>query len=781
MAEPVVTAAALEPLSETRLDPKPHGELLTYNPSIELFARAAGPRTLEIWRSNGQSVVKASQKGDKQTVEALRWKTDGEFLAVGWSDGVVRLMGLENSKAVHLISVCQSGEAKITCIGWTRNRTGKRAAVTAKPGTSWEKLSLEGLSLGEKNNKQDLPRELTFLEVETALPKLSPLPATGGSGDDMYVFTTRSSLEFLFRPFSPETADLVDVMLVGTDDEAIHLSIYDSFVIGKFQYTIPAAEMPEPLDAVPSLKLTHHASHQDLTTHSLLLQPSTGEEKNQIYLVPMDLTFIHSTLENLSLLASKTTTLQKLIRYVRQVQIHMMADWQSTRELPHRFLDSINDTLKETGKYGQMDVGQAMYHTVVTGHTFPEVKEWLVDQLAERGHKRWDKAVVSGLESVRNLVHENFLPALERIATILSRLLGIARFHDSKDEIGFTGIQITKVMDMVSSLMLVGNKILLAVMEELELFRAFSTWIRYEIDRLASSTVSDELTEKEATMEHGRILTYIQQFMPASPLRFYLSKVTTEDAARESANAEGITPLFDIVDKHIKKQEEGKQQQTTITQIEYIEGLLGRHADVVFQGIATAGKRSVRFGQLQHIKLEHDIAKLDIQMRSVAEVNHNAETYIALTEQERENSVHVFRAQTMIINGISGGVMTQHSHLQLGGSTVIDVKFLNEESLLVLLALAENDIRIIKVPHTSVNLGYHVYDPWVPAEPHVLNTEQVVSVFPNAKVPLESGFMPGQMEVREASSQRGQIPARVALLGKDGQTYKVFSLPRHIL
>lgn len=647
MAEPV--AAALEPLSETRLDPKPHGELLTYNPSIELFARAAGPRTLEIWRSNGQSVVKASQKGDKQTVDALKWKTDGEFLAVGWSDGVVRLMGLENSKAVHLISVCQPDETKITCIGWARNRTGKRATESAKSGTTWESLSLEGLSLGEKSHKPDLPRELTFLEVETALPKLSPLPATGGFGDDMYVFTTRASLEFLFRPFSPETADLVDVMLVGTDDGAIHLSIYDSFVIGKFQYTIPATEMPESLDAVPSLRLTHHASHPDLTTHSLLFQSSTVEEKNELYLVPMDLTFIHSTPENLSLLASKTTTLQKLIRYVKQVHTHMMTEWQSTRELPHKFLDSINDTLKETGKYGQMDVGQAMYHTVVTGHTFPEVKEWLVDQLAERGHKRWDKAVVSGLESVRNLVHENFLPVLERIATILSRLLGIARFHDSKDEIGFTSTQITKVMDMVSSLMLVGNKILLAVMEELELFRAFSTWIRYEIDRLASSTVSDELTEKEATMEHSKVHTYIQQFMPSSPLRFYLSKVTSEDSAQESANAEGITPLFDIVDKHIKKQEEGKPQTTTITQVAFIEGLLDRHADVVFQGIATAEKRSVRFGQLQHIKLEHNIAKIDIQMRRVAEVNHNAETYVALTEQERENSVHVFRSQTMII------------------------------------------------------------------------------------------------------------------------------------
>lgn len=91
-------------------------------------------------------------------------------------------MGLEGSKAVHLISVCQAGKAKITCIGWARNRTGRRAPQLAKPGTPWETLSLDGLKIGENDKKPDLPRELTFLEVETALPKLSPLPASGGFG-----------------------------------------------------------------------------------------------------------------------------------------------------------------------------------------------------------------------------------------------------------------------------------------------------------------------------------------------------------------------------------------------------------------------------------------------------------------------------------------------------------------------------------------------------------------------------------------------------------------------
>ena len=63
---------------ETRLDPKPHDRLLTYNPGIELFAWAAGPTSLQVWRSNGQVVAKVSQRGERETIQAIRWKADGK-------------------------------------------------------------------------------------------------------------------------------------------------------------------------------------------------------------------------------------------------------------------------------------------------------------------------------------------------------------------------------------------------------------------------------------------------------------------------------------------------------------------------------------------------------------------------------------------------------------------------------------------------------------------------------------------------------------------------------
>ncbi|KAH9906466.1 anaphase-promoting complex, cyclosome, subunit 4-domain-containing protein [Xylariomycetidae sp. FL2044] len=785
MTEPI----ELRLFSETRLEPRPRPGLLTCNPSIELLAGAAGPKTLQIWRFNGEVVTTNIQRGERDTVDATRWKPDGQFLAVGWSDGVVRLMGLETNKAVHQMSVCEAGKFRITCIGWARNYAGRNPHPSSIKSSfmTWENLASQVLDTGSKNEVLDLPRELAFLEVETALPKLGPLPISGGFGDDSYVFTTIPSLEFLFRPLSPQDSDKVDVMIVGTNDGRIHISMYDSFVIGSFD-----SPFSQTKEGQSPLQLYRHASHPDLSTHSLIFKSSETEKTKTLYLIPLDLTFIQSSPENLSLLASKTTTLQKLLRYVNQVQMHMVHEWQATRELPSRFVNSINETLRESGNYGDIGIGQAMYHSVVTGHTFPEVKEWLVDQLAERGHKRWDKAVVSGLKALRGLAHENFIPALERVGIILSRLLGISRFHEGKAEIGFTSAQIMVVMDIVSCSLLVANKILLLVMEELELFECFSTWLRHEIDRLASSSSTDELTEKEATMQHGKVLAYIQQYLPASPLRYYLSKVP--DAERDGHKSDEVTALTDLLNKQIKKHEESQTEIAVLPQIEYLCSLLSAKSSIIFDGLAEAEKRSVRFGQPTEIRLERNISKIDVRVSSTAQPPDASQglTFTAITTEEEENEIYVFRTTTNITNGISGSVTTELSRMTLGDGKILDLSFLYDDSLLVLWALKDEPIRLIRIPHQSNDLGYKPYVPSgtttasaATAPPHhILTNDQVTSVFLNMTLPSDpsssssSAFVPTQMEVREASFERGKLPPRICLLGgRDLSTCRVYALP----
>lgn len=158
-------------------------------------------------------------------------------------------------------------------------------------------------------------------------------------------------------------------MIVASDDGLLHLSIYDSFIIGSFS-------LPADILAGGRCKVIEHACHSKYSTHALLL-----ETDQAVHLLPMDLRFVATSSGYLSLLASKSTSLQNLLRYIHQVQLLMAAEFKSTQDLPSRFLANVGETLSGQG---QMNIKEAMYHSVATGHTLPVVREWLVDELAER-------------------------------------------------------------------------------------------------------------------------------------------------------------------------------------------------------------------------------------------------------------------------------------------------------------------------------------------------------------------------------------------------------------
>lgn len=409
-------------------------------------------------------------------------------------------------------------------------------------------------------------------------------------------------------------------MIVGSNDGSLHLSIYDSFVIGSLPAPVLGSEGVSHLIGM--------ASHPQMSTQALLMA-GQADRPDELHVLPVDLPFISSNPINLSLLASKLTTLQKLLRYLRQTQLHMQFEWKNTRELPSRFLRSVEGGLEEMNS-GPKSVVAALYHTVVTGHAYEPVREWLVDSLAERvsstnclpsnmltsskGHKRWEKAVVTGLESLRSLVHENFLPALDRCSIILSRLRGLAQFHDEREDIGFSVNQITKVMDIISCLNLVGHKILLVVMDELEHFKSFSAWLRFQIDRL-QSTNDEELTEKEATMDTGRVLTYIERYLVDSPLRIYFDEINQESRDADLGVMQQGVVVLDVLTTQLNKFDEDQEHMKALPHVEFLMDCATQWANAIFHDIAEAKKRSVRFGQPIRLAIGQKVDNFDMRMR----------------------------------------------------------------------------------------------------------------------------------------------------------------------
>ena len=112
-----------------------------------------------------------------------------------------------------------------------------------------------------------------------------------------------------------------------------------------------------------------------------------------------------------------------------------------------------------------------------------------------QGHKRWDKAVAGGYENIRRLTHECLLPALERSQVLLSRLLGLSKFHKVSDVLGLDSIKLNGIVETLDCLHLLAHRILNHANEELIQFSAFSRWLHHEIQILNSEPLSQTLEE----------------------------------------------------------------------------------------------------------------------------------------------------------------------------------------------------------------------------------------------------------------------------------------------
>ena len=187
------------------------------------------------------------------------------------------------------------------------------------------------------------------------------------------VFSSRASLDTLFQPLTTGSTDSADILVVGFEDGTVHLSIYDFFEIGSFNLQQASRGFQ---DCRPIL----HCSNPYSTTHSMLVSTPIGDQE-KLHIVPLDLRLISNAGRYLSLLASKSTQLHNVLRYIHQVQRQMHSDFKASQDLPSRYIANIEETLQ---KQADCNWIQAAYHLVVTGNCCPEVKEWLVDQLGER-------------------------------------------------------------------------------------------------------------------------------------------------------------------------------------------------------------------------------------------------------------------------------------------------------------------------------------------------------------------------------------------------------------
>lgn len=165
---------------------------------------------------------------------------------------------------------------------------------------------------------------------------------------------------------------------------------------------------------------------------------------------------------------------------------------------------------------------------------------------------------------------------------------------------GFTSQQISLIMDTVACLHLVSSKILIQVVDELDLFSSFSTWLRHEIDRLASdSSLPNEEVEKESSIDHSKVLLYLQTVMTSSPLATFFNDSPLDEGNEPWSHSKYGLPMFEFLDKELQKQERGLPYLQPLPRVDLLCTFLEQQAHTLFGQIAEAEKRNVLFGKPQ--------------------------------------------------------------------------------------------------------------------------------------------------------------------------------------
>ncbi|KAL8664050.1 MAG: hypothetical protein Q9202_003342 [Teloschistes flavicans] len=645
---------------------------LAYCPSMNLLALATADEQIDVYRAKGQRVFGVTRDESAGKVTSMQWKPDGQSLAVAFGHTMC-IASAHTGKVMYRKKSLASSKAPICCLGWATHFTNIQA-VRITLAQLADRLTLDDLlkSLGKATKPSgvlDLPTELALIDVATSLPKLPTLPIGGSQGD---VFSSRSSLDTLFKPLSTSSANFADVLVVGHEDGTIHISMSEDFTIGSFSLE----------DMGPDLtgtKLFLHCSHPCSTTHALLVSPNP-DHLEVLQLIPFDLRLLSSAGRYLSLLAAKVTELHNLQRYLCQVQEQIASEIRTSQDLPSKFMRNIDESLRERSDCTWV---QAAYHLVVTGHCYLDVKEWLVDELGERGHRRWDKAVTMGYETVRRLTHENLLPALDRMGVLISRLRGLSRFQPSDIMLGLSTPELDNMLDSVHCLQLVSHHLLKCAGLELQQFAHFSVWLRHEIERQAADPASasaQEVVDKDTDLNYASILEYIEGAMTHSQMPIYSGSQGEKQSQLNQDVGGGL--LFELYKKELIAVGAGHTVQKHLPGLCSLGLHFQRQSDSFFEHISETQRRNVHFGTA--VPLGQGISAYT-DTRMVEEV-------------------------TLIVeSGVSSTKSVKHAWVSVPDGAIRSLKFIDDE--FIMLALVEPGGKLcFHYVSRLVRIGYRPQD-----------------------------------------------------------------------
>jgi anaphase-promoting complex subunit 4 len=461
----------------------------------------------------------------------------------------------------------------ITCLGWgtvlTQDTVESKKSLKPALDESminglWSRLGLDPSersladdeddleTQGQEALLKDLPRQLAFLDVESILPRLSPIPTRHTASGRYDMFATQAALDDYLDSMQRKDRLAADVMFVGHSGGRNRVTVDDILEI-KYTPDFPGEGIMWPMeedDETPhSLVPLMYTSHPRSKHHAILRAErddnvSEGEDQDlkNLHITLFDIPLMSSGGSHLHLIVSRTAQLRDLCGYISCSIVSAKSDWTTHTNLPSRFMENVNETLEEKGE-GVLE--DNLYHLAMTGNFTPTILDWLRDELAERGHKRWDHAMTTLYNELSKILHTNLLPVLERSAVVATNLRGLARYYSNTPHFNVPPEAFTSILSTLSSLQLLVHETIQILGSEQRQFRAFSRWLRHQIDLAAAdpeSVSAKDMAERETPqLDLPNTLAYLEGGLTKSRLKAIIFSTPSIESSQQPTTRDLIT------------------------------------------------------------------------------------------------------------------------------------------------------------------------------------------------------------------------------------------------
>jgi anaphase-promoting complex subunit 4 len=332
---------------------------------------------------------------------------------VSWSDESVDVISTETGNSLQNFrqvtntpgeknAGSSSSFRTVTCLGWGLSLIDVQAAKSRTTlsnvdiKTETERTAIEMLDsrkplvtlddfldrdpdLDAIDIPLELPDQLAQFDVTDLMPKLPTLPVLPslayktGQQASAELFASQVSLDAALHRGTTHELNALNSFLLSDEHGAVRLVLYDSLSIGSV--SVPSSWK---VQTVMHLK---HASHPFAHSHSLLSHVKMNDDTSKLALMPISLRFLKSAGRNIHFIDFKTAQLSTLVQYIGESILALHHHWKHALDLPFKFQRNISETLEEKE---EPTLTQSLYQLAATGYCSPIMKEWLVDELAER-------------------------------------------------------------------------------------------------------------------------------------------------------------------------------------------------------------------------------------------------------------------------------------------------------------------------------------------------------------------------------------------------------------